>query len=164
MPITVNEGGVKYEFGTIYANEGGVKYELDTVTANEGGTKYEIHSGWKEPELVWKDSKNSTTFYTGNTGTIPGDTITKVLIGNWDYTTGIKIDYIIKVPQYSDVTVELGARVLGTISGSSTKLSGSITTGNTSDGFVTPAPIILVDNSSSSTRVAFTIDIHFSKA
>lgn len=63
MPITVNEGGVKYELGTVYANEGGVKYELDTIHANEGGTKYEIHSAYKDPNpVVWDSTTSSNTY------------------------------------------------------------------------------------------------------
>lgn len=60
MPITVNEGGVKYELGTVYANEGGVKYELDTINANEGGAKYEIHSGIPK-SLTWICNSKDTS-------------------------------------------------------------------------------------------------------
>lgn len=87
MPITVNEGGVLYELGTITVNENGVLYGFDIVTTNENGVLVEIFNKGSA-EWIW-------TVQNGASMTVSDDgltvNITRETNGEGAYTNVISL-------------------------------------------------------------------------
>lgn len=176
MSITVNDGGVLRKLGTVPVNDGGVLKSLGVITANDGGTLKKIFTSWKEPVLKWSNPSTSEVVLSGNSGTIPQcvgaydtDRTKQTLMGSWNYTTGIKIEYDLKVTDTSynkSVTVNFSiggvtAGSIGTMSYSNSwHISGSFTTG-TSPYFPAPLFLYLVGQT---LFPPITINIKFSKA